>query len=131
MNLKLLVAGAGVVALAAGAAQAATHHASTAGGPYAAPSQPVAYSKLDAYLRASPSQRTRSDWALSPGSASAQTGAAANASATAPATPAPDATAAQPATPATPDMSQTPPTPPTPPAPPADSSTPQTPPTPQ
>src|ERR1700727_1160865 len=65
MKLQIL-AGAAVLALIATAdASAATKNA----GAYAAPSQPVAYSKLDAYLKASPSKRSKQDWSL----ASAQT----------------------------------------------------------
>ena len=89
MKLQIL-AGAAVLALIATAdATAATKKA----GAYAEPSQPVAYSKLDAYLKASPTKRAKQDWSL--GSAAtasaAPTGAAANTSATAPQTPAPAA----------------------------------------
>ena len=42
------------------AAQAATH---TNAGRYAEPAQPIAYDKLGAYMKASPRQRARGDWA--------------------------------------------------------------------
>jgi hypothetical protein len=76
-----LLAGAAVLALIATVdASAATPKA----GAYAAPSQPVAYSKLDTYLKASPTKRAKQDWSLgSTATASAApTGAAANTSAT-------------------------------------------------
>jgi hypothetical protein len=79
------LAGAAVIALGASAASAATHHrhaTAESAGRYAPPSQPVAYRKLDAYLKASPSQRARGDWgAESAMAAGAQTGTAANTSA--------------------------------------------------
>jgi hypothetical protein len=82
------MAGAAVFALAAGAAQAATHHQRTSGktaGVYSEPSQPVAYSKLDSYLKASSHARTRQSWGLdNTGMAAGAAGSAANASATAP-----------------------------------------------
>jgi hypothetical protein len=87
MTIKTLMAGAAMLALCAGAAHATTH---TAGGTYAEPSQPVAYSKLNAYLKASPSHRAKGDWGLAANqtaSAAAPTGTPVNASATAPAMP--------------------------------------------
>ncbi len=80
MTLKLLAAGTAIFALAAGAVQAAT----SAGGAYAEPKQPVAYSKLDSYLRASPTRRAHGDWGIGANTASAQTGTSANASVDAP-----------------------------------------------
>ena len=74
MKFPILMAGAAVIALCAGAASAAT---ST----FAAPSQPVAYSKLDAYLKATPRQRAKGDW-TNDQTAAAQTGTPTNASAT-------------------------------------------------
>src|SRR5580704_2973757 len=75
MKMQVL-AGAAVLALIATAdASAATKNA----GAYAAPSQPVAYSKLDSYLKASPSKKAKGDWSLA---SAAPTGAAANTSAT-------------------------------------------------
>jgi hypothetical protein len=96
-----LLAGAAVLALIATTdASAATKRA----GAYAEPSQPVAYSKLDTYLKASPTKRAKQDWSLgSTATASAApTGAAANTSATTDMTPsaapAASAPAARPAT---------------------------------
>lgn len=88
MTLKLLIASVAIVATAT-AATAATHkhhhRAVASAGRYAAPSQPVAYAKLDAYLKAPQSQRASGDWGLDTATAaSAQTGAGANVSATAP-----------------------------------------------
>jgi hypothetical protein len=81
MKMQVL-AGAAVLALiAATDASAATKKA----GAYAEPSQPVAYSKLDSYLKASPSKRAKQDWSI--GSAqtasTAPIGTSANTSATA------------------------------------------------
>ena len=68
MNLRLLTAGAAIVALTAGAAAAATHHhhrhAAKSAGAYAEPAQPIAYSKLDSYLHASAAQRKGGSWAI-------------------------------------------------------------------
>jgi len=94
MKYVFLAAGAAAVALSAGAAQAATKHhrhakASTNAGNYAEPAQPVAYSKLDEYLKTSPARRKKEDWSLA--SAGAATGTAANASATMGASPEPQA----------------------------------------
>jgi molybdate transport system ATP-binding protein len=84
MKLYVLAASAAALALTAGAAAAAT---STGSGKYAEPKQPIAYSKLDAYLKATPRQRAKGDWSLDQTAANnAATGTAANASATAPQT---------------------------------------------
>ena len=101
MKLQVALAGACVLALAAGTASAAVnHHAATmrhhhvrarasASGRFAGPSQPIAYSKLDAYMKASPRARASQSWGLDNTgmAAGATTGAAANASATAPTAP--------------------------------------------
>ena len=59
MKLQVL-AGAAALALIAGGASAATHkHHAAAAGSYAAPSQPIAYAKLDSYLKASPAKRAK------------------------------------------------------------------------
>lgn len=79
MKLQVLLAGA--TALALSATVASTSSAAT-GGKFAEPSQPVAYSKLNSYLKATPRQRTRKSWGLD--QASASTGTATNASATTP-----------------------------------------------
>ncbi|MEO8813344.1 MAG: hypothetical protein ABI376_10590 [Caulobacteraceae bacterium] len=54
MNTRLLIAGVAIAALAAGAASARTHHHTTRhtmrGPNYAAPSQPIPYGQLDAYV---------------------------------------------------------------------------------
>lgn len=55
MNAKLFVFGAAAALITAGAAQAAASR-------YAEPSQPIAYDKLNAYLKASPHQRATHDW---------------------------------------------------------------------
>ena len=60
MKMQVL-AGAAILALIATAdASAATKKA----GAYTEPSQPVAYSKLDSYLKASPTKRAKGDWSL-------------------------------------------------------------------
>ena len=88
MKLYALLAGAAALALTAGAASAATHHharhaSSASAGSFAEPKQPVAYSKLDSYLKAGSHARTSKDWSLETGmAAGAQTGTAANAAAT-------------------------------------------------
>ena len=74
MKTVLLAAGAAAVAISAGAALAAPKHSATAMGP----KQPIPYSQLSAYLKASPKQRASKDW----WSAQADTGVAANTSAT-------------------------------------------------
>jgi hypothetical protein len=117
MKFHLLLAGAAALAFCAGAASAAT---SSTGGKFAAPSQPIAYSKLDAYLKATPRQRAKGDWTNDQTAAAAQTGTPANASATAPqsdmtAPAAPATPAAQPAA-APADASPAPAAPATPPA---------------
>jgi hypothetical protein len=82
MKLQVILAGAAAVALVAGAAQAATQKNA---GTYAEPSQPIAYSKLDTYLKSSGHSRKTKDWALDTQAASAAApNAAANASANAP-----------------------------------------------
>jgi hypothetical protein len=107
MNPKFLIAAAAATAagLTAGATQATGAHNA---GAYAPPSQPIAYSNLDAYLKAAPKARATRDW-----SAAAATGASVNSAATvtanAPAT-ADTPTAVNPAVPATqaqPPMNQT------------------------
>ena len=81
MRTILLAAGAVALALSAGSSLSATrHHGASAA---ASPSQPIPYTQLAAYLKASPSQRARKDWWS--GEASAATGA--NASATTSASP--------------------------------------------
>src|ERR1700722_9216104 len=90
MKTQILVGAAVLALIAGGAASAATHK--TSAGAYAEPSQPVAYSKLDTYLKTSPTKRGKQDWSIgSTASASAApTGASANTSATtsmAPSTP--------------------------------------------
>jgi hypothetical protein len=79
MKLQVLLAGATVLALSAAVASTAS---AAPGGKYAEPSQPVAYSKLNSYLKATPRQRARKSWALDQSAAS--TGTATNTSATTP-----------------------------------------------
>ena len=94
MKLRSLVTGAAVLALGAGAALAATpthnprHHNNRLARSQAMnePAQPIAYSKLDAYLKASPAEKKNGSWGLDTSTAStATTGPGSNASATAPA----------------------------------------------
>ena len=82
MKLHTLLAGAAALALIAGGAHAATKKSA---GNYAEPSQPIAYSKLDSYLKASSHSRKTKDWALDTqaAAAAAAPGSAANTSATA------------------------------------------------
>ncbi len=77
MKTILLAAGAAALALSAGSALAAAKHSSTVAGP----KQPIPYSQLSAYLKASPKQRATKDWWS--GQEVASTGANANSSATA------------------------------------------------
>ena len=59
MNAKVLIAGVAIAVMATGAASAKTmKHKMSSGGSYAAPSQPIPYSQMDAYMKASPKQRT-------------------------------------------------------------------------
>jgi hypothetical protein len=83
MKLQVLLVGAAALALAAGASHAATQKSA---GSYAAPSQPIAYSKLGSYMKSSAHSRKAKDWGLGSQSAAAAAapGSAANASATAP-----------------------------------------------
>lgn len=70
MTLRALVTSAAVLALCASAAQAATHnprhHSNRLARSQAmnAPTQPIAYSKLEAYEKASPAERAQGDWGL-------------------------------------------------------------------
>jgi hypothetical protein len=89
MNTKILAVSAAALLVTAGTAQAA------AGGRYAEPKQPIAYSQMNAYLKASPKQRATRDF--SGGMAAntqtatpvmgASTGSAADTAATVPASP--------------------------------------------
>jgi hypothetical protein len=77
MKTMILVASAAALALSAGSALAG----GKAKGPtVAAPKQPIPYSQLHSYLKASPKQRASKDWW---NQAEASTGAAANTSTTA------------------------------------------------
>ena len=74
MNAKILIAGVAVAAMVCGAASARTHakhHHASGGVSYAAPSQPIPYSQLDAYVKAAPKQRS----AMMSGGAMASAGA--------------------------------------------------------
>jgi hypothetical protein len=127
MKLQIL-ASAAALALIAGGASAATHKSA---GAYAPPAQPIAYSKLDTYLKASPREKATGNWGLdaTATASAAPIGAAANTAATAPQAPmtpsapaaadtsaapaapsqaAPD-TSAAPAAPSQPDTPATPP----------------------
>ena len=89
MKLQVVLTGAAGLALAAGTVQAKVHHhkiAARMGGSFAEPKQPVAYSRLDTYLRASPRARAKESWGLDNTgmAAGSATGAGANASASAP-----------------------------------------------
>ena len=94
MKLRSLVTGAAVLALCANAALAATpthnprHHNNRLARSQAMnePAQPIAYAKLDDYLKASPAEQKNGSWGLDTSTAStATTGPGSNASATAPA----------------------------------------------
>lgn len=77
--MKTIIVAASAVALALSAGSALA--GGKAKGPtVAAPKQPIPYSQLDAYLKASPRQRANKDWW---NQAEASTGMAANTSATA------------------------------------------------
>lgn len=80
MKLKLLILGGASLALIAGVADAKTHRhaAATSGGAYAPPSQPIPYDQVDKYVKGN--AKTRASIVASAGQA--DTGAAANASAT-------------------------------------------------
>ena len=78
-----ILAGAAALALIAGGASAATHKSP---GAYTPPSQPVAYSKLGDYLKASPHLKAAGNWGLDSTATAAPIGSAANTSATAPQT---------------------------------------------
>jgi molybdate transport system ATP-binding protein len=79
MMIRTLAAGVALAVLVSGAASAAPQ---AKGSPAAAdPKQPIPYSQLDAYLKASPKQRASKDW----WSGSASTGMSTDTSATAPA----------------------------------------------
>ncbi|WP_372785146.1 hypothetical protein [Phenylobacterium sp.] len=75
MKTILLAAGAVALAITAGPVLAASKPATAA-----APKQPIPYSQLGAYLKASPKQRASKDWWS--GQEAASTGASANTSAT-------------------------------------------------
>ncbi len=81
MKTLLLAASAAAIALSAGALAASQASAAPT---VAGPKQPIPYSQLNAYMKASPKARASKDW-WSGQQASADTGAAANTSATAPA----------------------------------------------
>jgi hypothetical protein len=115
MKTILLAAGAAALVLSAGPTLAAAKHSATVAGP----KQPIPYSELAAYLKASPKQRMSKDWwsgqtsvasnaapssAAPVSTAGADTGAAANTSATSTPSPSlpgdtPNASTAAPATP--------------------------------
>jgi len=77
MRIILLAAGAAALAITAGPVLAASKGATAMG-----PKQPIPYSQLTAYLKASPKQRATKDWWS--GQEVASAGASANTSATAP-----------------------------------------------
>lgn len=123
MKTLLLAAGAAALVLSAGPTLAAAKHAAAMAGP----KQPIPYSQLSAYLKASPKQRMSKDWwsgqtsvaanAAPVTTAGADTGATANASATSStATPSPSlpgdtpsaAPSAAPSLPATPPVDNPP-----------------------
>jgi molybdate transport system ATP-binding protein len=97
MKIILLAAGVAAIAFSAGAVAAAPT--------VAGPKQPIPYSELSAYMKASPKVRAHKDWwsgQTAQASASAETGSAANTSATAPSLPADTAAAPSGATSANP-----------------------------
>jgi hypothetical protein len=78
MMIRTLAAGAALAMLVSGAASAAPQSKGSAA--MAGPKQPIPYSQLDAYLKASPKARASQDW----WSGSASTGMSTDTSATAP-----------------------------------------------
>jgi hypothetical protein len=113
MKTILLAAGAAAIVFSAGPTLAAAKH----GAAVAGPKQPIPYSQLSAYLKASPKQRMSKDWwsgqtsvasnAAPISTAGADTGAAANTSTTStpsPSLPGDTAPSAAPALPATPPV---------------------------
>jgi len=76
MKILILAAGAAALALSAGSATAAAKHRAM-GSAVAPPKQPIPYSQLDNYLKASPKTRASKDWW-----SEASTGMAADTSAT-------------------------------------------------
>jgi molybdate transport system ATP-binding protein len=78
MMIRTLAAGVALAVLMSGAASAAPQAKASAA---AAPKQPIPYSQLDAYLKASPKTRATKDW----WSGSASTGMSTDTSATMPA----------------------------------------------
>lgn len=93
MKAKILLVSAATALMAAGASQAATsRHSASA---YAEPSQPVPYSQLGAYMKASPRARASKDWSAGMNTASAATGTAANTSAMTQDIPGPPSASAQ------------------------------------
>ena len=113
MLTKTLAATAALSMLVCGGAALAAQPKSSAA--VAAPKQPIPYSQLDAYLKASPKARANMDW----WSGSASTGSATDTSATVPmqsspmtgaTTPSGDMSAMPPANSASPSMPSTPPT---------------------
>ncbi|MGZ3403011.1 MAG: hypothetical protein ACXWKN_06920 [Phenylobacterium sp.] len=93
MKIIMLAAGTAAIALSAGLASAAPA--------VTGPKQPIPYAELTAYMKASPKVRAHKDW-WSGQTASAETGATADTSATARSLPADTAGAASSATSATP-----------------------------
>ena len=107
MRLTILAAGVALAALTAASGATAGQTARSSGA-VAGPAQPIPYSQLNTYLKASPKQRTSKDWWS--GSANASTGMSTDTSASVPAnertaeslpstppTNQPDATTTQPA----------------------------------
>ncbi|WP_426043861.1 hypothetical protein [Caulobacter sp. DWR3-1-2] len=82
MMIRTLAAGAALAMVLSGAASAAPQAKASAAA--AAPKQPIPYSQLDAYMKASPKVRASKDW----WSGSASTGMSSDTSATMPAAPA-------------------------------------------
>lgn len=111
MKIILLAAGAAALSLIGGSAFAAgKHHKSYTSAAYAEPKQPIPYAQLDAYMKASPTQRAQNDWWSGQTMASgASTGSTANTAARAPAASTPDAAPSASTTPS--DSSATPPSP--------------------
>ena len=97
MKTILLAAGAAAIALSAGLFSASEASAAPT---VAGPKQPIPYAELNAYMKASPKVRARKDWWAGQ-TASAETGASSNTSATAPSLPADTAGATSSATSAT------------------------------
>ena len=98
MKTLLLAAGVAALALSVGAVSAASKHPAHSNVAMS-PKEPIPYSQLDAYLKASPKQRASMDWSSQ---GAATTGTSTNTAATASSAPQAKPDAASTETPAAP-----------------------------